>query len=220
LVFWFYVWKRHHRLQLWYSDSMFENVTIGCNLLLHINNTKPNLKIIPNVDRWISKSLAQSTSTYPIRLIVVSCLNKIPCLVIPLIYHKKKLLLSNVLLEVLTWTLQLCWQHMQCQALCVSRKWGCQQVVDIVWNWLLQTTCRSEIKLLHSLAYLHDDNLTCWTDMNSNPMYNDVTPSWDISNDYVCAFSKNIINFWSSHVRRRSSTYKMKMTCWPCRMEK
>lgn len=47
--------------------------------------------------------------------------------------------------------------------------------------------------------------------MNSNPMYNDVAPSWDISNDFIIDFSKNIINSWSSHVRRKSSTHIMKM---------
>jgi len=70
----------------WYFSYVFERVTVDCNLLLHIINVERNLKIIPNVDCRISKSLAQSTSTYPIRLIIVSCLNKIPCLVIPLIY--------------------------------------------------------------------------------------------------------------------------------------
>jgi hypothetical protein len=110
-------------------------------LLLHINNANWNLKIIPNVNHQISKSLAQLASTYPVMLVVVSCLNKIPCLVILLIYRNFFLLFSNVFLKVLTWTLQLCWQHMQCQALCVSRKWDYQQVVEIVWNWLLRTTC-------------------------------------------------------------------------------
>jgi hypothetical protein len=75
----------------WYFSYVFESTTIGCNLLLHIINVAQNLKIIPNVDYWISKSLAQSTSTYLVRLIILSCLSKIPCLVIPLIYRKKKI---------------------------------------------------------------------------------------------------------------------------------